>query len=57
MIDDDDRLRIALDAGYVPATMGDTPTHAICKHGTIAAITDNHHACTWIGLVAKDVLK
>ena len=50
-IDDDDRERIMHSAGYAPATMADKSTHAICRHGVIAAATDHHHSCSWAWLV------
>lgn len=48
-----DQKRIMLSAGYLLATMGDKPTHAICMHGVIAGATARHHSCLWSLLVAK----
>ena len=39
------------------ATYGDLQsgvTHAICRHGIITKITDDHHSCTWTKLVKQE---
>ncbi len=51
-IDDDERLAIALEAGMRTARYGEMSTHAICRHGEIAAAETSHHSCAWMPLVA-----
>ena len=42
---------IAYKKGYRFSNYGDQPTHAICVHGVMAALTIRDHICFWTLLI------